>query len=67
MHRFAAQISTLTAATADRIEDALTRREDEEGSVTIEQVLWAVAIIAIVAIVVTAITNYVTTKSGEIR
>ncbi|NLI85084.1 MAG: hypothetical protein GX440_06770 [Propionibacterium sp.] len=43
------------------------RRHDERGSVTIEQVLWAVAMIAIVGIVVLAITNFVTTKAGEIR
>lgn len=67
MHRLAAQISTLTAATADRVEEATARSTDEEGSITIEQVLWAVAIIAIVAIVVTAITTFVTDKSGEIR
>jgi hypothetical protein len=35
--------------------------------VTIEQVIWAVAIIGIVAIVVTAITNYVTTQAGKIK
>lgn len=40
---------------------------NERGSVTIEQVLWAVALIAIVGIVVLAITNFVTTKAGEIR
>lgn len=67
MHRLAAQVSTLTAATADRVEEAMNRREEQEGSVTIEQVLWAVAIIAIVAIVVTAITTFVQTKSSEIR
>jgi hypothetical protein len=41
--------------------------DPERGSVTIEQVIWAVAIIAIVAIVVTAITNYVTTQAGKIK
>lgn len=39
----------------------------ERGSVTIEQVIWAVAIIAIVGIVVVAITNYVRAKAGQIR
>ena len=38
----------------------------ERGSVTVEHVLWAVAVIAIVAIVVAAITSYVTTQSGLI-
>lgn len=41
--------------------------EPERGSETIEKVLWAVAVIAIVGIVVTAITNYVTTQAGNIR
>jgi hypothetical protein len=44
----------------------LASRSDR-GSVTIEQVIWAVAVIGIVAIVVTAITNYVTTKAGQIK
>lgn len=39
----------------------------ERGSVTIEQVIWAVAVIAIVGIVVVAITNYVRAKAGQIR
>ncbi|MGH3999227.1 MAG: hypothetical protein ACRDTJ_17425 [Pseudonocardiaceae bacterium] len=43
------------------------RRKDERGSVTIENVLWAVAVIAIVAIVVAAIRAYVTSESGKIR
>jgi len=65
MDRLAAQISTLTAALADKAENA-TDPTQEEGSLTIEQVMWAVAVLAIVAIVVTAITAYVTTKSGEL-
>lgn len=40
---------------------------NERGSVTIEQVLWAVALIAIVAIVVAAIRAFVTTKAGQIK
>jgi hypothetical protein len=35
--------------------------------VTIENVLWAVAVIAIVAIVVAAIRAFVTSESGKIR
>jgi heme/copper-type cytochrome/quinol oxidase subunit 2 len=38
----------------------------ERGSVTIEQVLWAVAVIAIVGIVVLAVTNYVTSQAAKI-
>ena len=45
-----------------------TRRgRDERGSVTMEHVLWAVAVIAIVAIVVAAIKAYVESQSGNIR
>lgn len=68
MNALAAQLTTLTAAMRERV-DRASRIEtaDEEGSITIEQVLWAVAIIAIVGIVVTVITNYVTSKSSEIR
>ena len=66
MNALAAHVCTLTTAMRERIERA-TRLDHEEGSVTIEQVVWAVAILAIVAIVVTAITNFVTSKSGEIR
>ena len=39
----------------------------ERGSETIENVLWAVAVIAIVGIVVAAIRNYVTSESGKIQ
>ena len=40
---------------------------DERGSVTIEHVGWAVAVIAIVGIVVAAIKTYVTSESGKIK
>lgn len=42
-------------------------QKDERGSVTIENVLWAVAVIAIVAIVVAAIRAYVTSESGKLQ
>jgi choline-glycine betaine transporter len=42
-------------------------RPDERGSVTTEHVLWAVAVIAIAAIVVTAVRTYVTTQAGNIK
>ena len=42
-------------------------RRDERGSVTIQEVLWAVAAIAIVAIVVAAIKAFVTSESGKIK
>jgi hypothetical protein len=54
-------------ATQQRVLTSAARRDSERGSVTIEQVIWAVAVIGIVAIVVTAITNYVTAQAGKIR
>ena len=43
------------------------RGGDERGSVTIEHVLWSVAVIAIVAIVVAAVKAYVTAQAGNIN
>jgi hypothetical protein len=40
--------------------------DPERGSVTIEQVAWAAAVIAIVAIAVAAIRAYVTTQVGRL-
>ncbi|KAE8765363.1 hypothetical protein [Georgenia thermotolerans] len=40
--------------------------ERERGSVTVEHVLWAVAVIAIVGIVVLAITTYVQNQAAKI-
>ncbi len=69
MHYLAATLHTLGVQARDRLTAA--RRETlggtERGSVTIEQVIWAVAVIAIVGIVVVAITNYVRTKAGQIK
>lgn len=56
----------ITALTLLKAYLAMPDRDPERGSVTIEHVLWAVAVIAIVAIVVAAITNYVTSQSGQI-
>ena len=62
MNRLMAALIALALALQARI----TRRS-ERGSVTIENVLWAVAVIAIVAIVVAAIKAYVTTQSGNLK
>lgn len=40
---------------------------DERGSVTIEQVIWAGAVILIVGIVVAAIRAFVTSEAGKIK
>ena len=52
----------------DQLRQALdAKAEDpERGSVTIEQVAWAAAVIAIVAIAVAAIRAYVTTQVGRL-
>ena len=47
--------------------DLDSRNRSERGSVTIEHVGWAVAVIAIVGIVVAAIKAYVTTQSGNLK
>lgn len=47
--------------------DVRRDRRSEDGSVTIEHVIWAVAFIAIAGIVVVAIRTYVTTQAGNIR
>lgn len=48
-------------------DDLPTARRDERGSVTTEHVLWAVAVIAIVGIVVAAVTAYVKSQAGNIK
>ena len=63
MHHLAAVLHTLGV----RLSDTSTRRAAERGSVTIEQVLWAVAMIAIVGIVVLAVKTYVTTEAAKIK
>lgn len=55
---------TMIASMEDR---AGKRRRNERGSVTIEQVIWAGAVIVIVAIVVAAIKAYVTTEAAKIQ
>jgi hypothetical protein len=48
--------------------DRLRRpRRDDRGSVTIEHVMWSVAVIAIVGIVVAAVRAYVTSQAGNIK
>lgn len=47
--------------------DVRRERTKEDGSVTIEHVIWAVAFIAIAGIVVVAIRTYVTTQAGNIQ
>ncbi len=49
------------------LEDRVTRQRDERGSVTIEQAIWAGAVIVIVGIVVAAIKFFVTSESAKIK
>lgn len=78
MHYLAATLHILGATLTDRAAATLATRprrnaspdEDlvgDRGAVTMEMVIWAVAIIGIVGIVVAAITSYVTSKAGSIR
>ena len=65
MGYLAATLHTLGFRLGER---ARTKRRDSEfGSVTIENVLWAVASIAFAGIVVAVIKTYVTSKAGEIK
>ena len=52
----------------EMVEEAQTARRDnsERGSVTIEQVAWAVALIAIVTLAAAAIRSYVVTQTGNL-
>ncbi|GAA8854498.1 hypothetical protein DUHN55_47070 [Helicobacter pylori] len=63
-----ATVHLLGLRAADWVEDQyrVLRARDERGSVTVEQVLWAVAVIAIATVVITAIRAFVTSKASEI-
>jgi hypothetical protein len=57
----------LQLSAARKYGDLRRASHSDRGSVTTEHVLWAVAVIAIVGIVVAAITSYVTKQSGNIK
>ena len=60
------QVTALAVITC--VENRIVKhRRDERGSVTIEQVIWAGAVILIVGIVVAAISAYVTSEAGKIK
>ena len=65
MHYLAATLHTLGVKMNEHARTKI-EQDPERGSVTIEQVLWAVAVIAIVGIVVLAVTNYVTSEAAKI-
>ncbi len=58
-----AAMIAMIAGMEDRM---VKRRRDECGSVTIEQVIWAGAVILIVGIVVAAIRAFVTSEAAKI-
>lgn len=53
-------------AHAEEQQELLARARDDRGSITIEQVLWAVGMIALVGIVLGAIKAFVSSKADEI-
>ncbi|GAB3769957.1 hypothetical protein FB382_001514 [Nocardioides ginsengisegetis] len=57
----------LTALVTIQLALEVRRLRNERGSVTTEHVLWAVAVIAIVAIVVAAVKAYVTSQAGNLK
>jgi hypothetical protein len=68
MHHPLLMLHLLGLRLTDQIHHAMdAKAEDpERGSVTIEQVAWAAAVIAIVAIAVAAIKAYVTSQVGRL-
>jgi heme/copper-type cytochrome/quinol oxidase subunit 2 len=61
------RLFVLLQITQLRAEHRVRSARSERGSVTVEHVLWAVAVIAIVAIVVAAVKAYVTSQSGKLK
>ncbi|MDN5715655.1 MAG: hypothetical protein L0G89_00315 [Janibacter sp.] len=58
--------ATLHTLRTTLIEDARERLSNDRGSVTIEQVMWALAMITFVGIVAAAIKAFVEAKAGQI-
>ena len=67
MKRIAAIFMAFSITLAFTSDRGRRRSIEERGSVTIEHVLWSVAVIAIVAIVVAAVNAYVTAQAGNIN
>lgn len=63
------QLAALTAIAGleKRVTQGRDEGRDERGSVTIEQVIWAGAVIVIVAVVVAAIKAFVTSEAAKIK
>ena len=58
---------TALAVNASMEDRTVKHPRDEDGSVTIEQVIWAGAVILIVGVVVAAIRAFVTSEAGKIK
>lgn len=56
--------TTLTGAVADARD--LVRREGQRGSITVEHIMWAVVIVALVTAVGALLTAWATGKIGEL-
>jgi len=69
IRQLAVTLHLLGLQLGDRLDHAVRSRcqgDPDRGSVTIEQVAWAVAIIAIVGIAVAAIKSYITAQAGKL-
>ncbi|WP_152186797.1 hypothetical protein [Segeticoccus rhizosphaerae] len=75
MYYLIATMHTLGAQLQDQLQDniegraraVLDERHRDRGSVSMDQVIWAVAVIAIAGVVVAAVTAYVKKKAGQIQ
>lgn len=67
LHTLGIRLTDKSLELPDRAKKTLRERDHEAGSLTMENVLWAVAIIAIVGIAVGAITVYVRSQSGKLK
>lgn len=65
MHHLLATLHTFGLQVNDRLRARVDARS-EHGNVTLEQVLWAVAVIAIVAAVVAVIRGFVLDEAAKI-
>lgn len=67
LHTLGIRLTDKSLELSDRAKKTLRERDNEAGSLTMENVLWAVAIIVIVGIAVGAITAYVRSKSNSLK
>lgn len=60
----AAQLTAILTTSRRRLEVA---RRDERGSVTLENLLWAILIVGLVALVGAALTAFINSKIGQLN